>query len=821
MKGGCFTDPPKKLQAKKCLINLKNPDKHCFKWAFLAGCHHSQIKNRNSARLANYKKYENLYDFKSVGELTDLRMISKFEECNYKSKIAINIFGYDKEDVGLHILQISANSKNDDCKIINLLYYKDHENSPGHFFTIVNIQRLIGRKGRKQKKVCYNCLNLITKKSWSIHKRLCYSSSPQISLLPGSKNIKPFLKFEKNQNKLKVPFVFYADFECLGQNITEELPTSESYTQLLKKHVPTGFSISIVNSVQEKLMSKIVYRGKDCVDVFFDKLEYLSVKFLKKLQKIKPMNQLTVEQKRKFESAVKCHICEENIQNDEKVYDHDHLTGEFRGAAHSSCNLNFKHRNKIPVLFHNFKNYDSHIIIQGFHRYNGKIDVIPTNSEKYISIICENFLFLDSMMFLNASLETLVENLKDKKEFSQVFKYLVDAYGGKKAKLFSRKGVYCYDYVDSFKRFSECELPSIDKFYNVLNNQKISLDDYDYANQIFNSFCMTFGDYHDLYLQVDSLLLACVFENFRKIAMECYDLDPLYYFSLAGYAWDVSLKFSGVNLELITDIDMYNMIELSMRGGVSMITHRKENANNTYMNNFSKEQAQSFLFYIDKNNLYGEALSQSLPYAGFKWVTASEFTSFNILELEDDSKYGYIFEVDLEYPSHLHDSHNDYPLAADKVSIKFDQLSPFQKTLIEELEISYNENQKKLIPHLGKRKNYVVHYRNLKYYLRSGLILTNIHRVLKFRQKSWMKEYILFNTMKRQEAANEFEKDFFKYMCNAVFGKSIENVRNRKNVYIVSKESKAKKLANKVNFSTFDILNKNLAVIALKSKQLY
>ena len=303
-------------------------------------------------------------------------------------------------------------------------------------------------------------------------------------------------------------------------------------------------------------------------------------------------------------------------------------------------------------------------------------------------------------------------------------------------------------------------------FYSSLSQENISEEDYKHAQQVWDTFsCTSLGDYHDLYLQTDVMLLVDVFENFRCTAMATYGLDPAHYLTLPGYSWDALLKSTEVSLELITDPDMYLFIEKGLRGGISMVSHRHARANNRYMQNYDPEQPTSFLQYLDANNLYGWAMSQPMPTGNFRWVDYSE----KLLDTPPDSSTGYFLEVDLDYPASLHAEHNDYPLAPEKVAVTKDMMSPYQQKLVEDLELgAASFNCKKLVPNLMSKQRYVLHYRNLQLYRQLGMEIVKVHKVLAFHQTPWMAPYIMKNTQLRTAAKNDFEKDFFKLMNNAV-----------------------------------------------------
>ena len=290
----------------------------------------------------------------------------------------------------------------------------------------------------------------------------------------------------------------------------------------------------------------------------------------------------------------------------------------------------------------------------------------------------------------------------------------------------------------------------------------------------------------------DVLVLADVFENFRNVCNKNYDLDPAHYYTSPGLAWDAALKMTKIRLELLSDYDMILMIKKGIRGGISMISNKYGVANNKYMeDSYDPNKESTYIQYLDANNLYGWAMSKPLPTHGFKWMSESELDNWRSMPC--------ILEVDLDYPESLHDKHNDYPLAPERMT---------------------NDKVDKLVPNLNNKKIYVIHYQNLKQYERLGLIPTKIHRGIKFEERPWLKEYIDLNTNLRTKAKNEFEKDFFKLMNNSVFGKTMENIENRVDVRLVTKEKEVMKLSKKPNFESRTIFNENLIAVHMKRTKL-
>nr|XP_047129328.1 uncharacterized protein LOC105843185 [Hydra vulgaris] len=322
--------------------------------------------------------------------------------------------------------------------------------------------------------------------------------------------------------------------------------------------------------------------------------------------------------------------------------------------------------------------------------------------------------------------------------------------------LLLRKGVYPYDWVDSIDKFSTTTLPSKESFFSKLNDEEISDDDYSHAQNVWNEF-----EY------------------------------PAWYYTAPWLAWDAALKETKVKLELLNDYDMILMIKQGIRGCISMISDRLGTANNKYIETYNESKESTFIQYLDANNLYGWAMSKPLPTHGFEWMSEEEIENWKSISC--------ILEVDIDYPENLDDFHNDYQIAPERV-------------IIDKVE--------KLVPNLHHKKNYIIHYENLKLYERLGLKLTKIHRGINFKESAWLSKYIELNTNLRTKATNEFKKDFFKLMNNSVFGKTLENIENRVDVRLVTKREEAIKLASKPNKESRTIFDENLIAIHMKRTKL-
>ena len=817
MKGSSYIKLPHELRnSSQSLINIKNSDNECFRW-----CHirHLNPQDRNPQRIKKSDKafIENL-NYSGIEFPVTTKQYNKIEKHN---EININVFGYEeKQKFPIYV----SKEKYEDC--MNLLLITENENK--HYVLIKNFNKFMYNqtKHKERKHFCMHCLQCFSsERVLTDHKENCLQVNGTQAIKMPTKD-KNRLKFNNFHKQLTVPFVIYADFEAITEKIHGCQPNNDkSFTEAYQKHTDCGYGYKVVCCYDDKYTKPVqIYRGEKAVYKFMEKM-LEEVKYCKNVMKKyfdKPLK-MTKDDEDKFQKADKCHICQKKYnKTDVRVRDHCHVTGQYRGSAHQDCNLNFRLTEKIPVIFHNLCGYDSHFIMQEIgavvnkHTYTNKkgekyqmnINAIPNNMEKYMAFMLGNHLtFIDSFQFMSSSLEKLVSNLP-----KESLKYTSQIFKNEKINLMSKKGVYPYDFMDSFEKFNE-KLPPKDEFYSILNDEHISDEDYTHAQNVWNAFSLkNMGEYHDLYLKSDILLLADVFENFRKTCLQYYKLDPCHYFTSPGLSWDAMLKMTKMQLELMTDIDMFQFIEKGMRGGTSYIANRYGEANNRYMKTYDNKTPSKYIMYLDANNLYGWAMSQYLPNGGFRWMTEKQINNINLSKYSENSKKGLILEVDLAYPKELHDLHNDYPLAPEKVKVTENMLSEYCKNIAKKYKISTGLVHK-LIPTLSNKEKYVLHYRNLQLYTDLGLKITKVHRVLEFNQSPWLKEYIDFNTQKRTNAKNAFEKDFFELMNNSVFGKTMENIRKRVDVRLVTDENKLLKMAAKPTYVSSKIFNENLVAV--------
>ena len=554
MKGSSYIPLPDWIMRKKAIVSIRNKDDKCFLWSVLRYLH---PREKNDCRLSDSEKYEFSLNTKGITFPMKVKDITKFENLN-PDLPGINVFSVDDKKTIYPLREVKRDCKN----TIDLFLYE--EDGKYHYSLIKNFSRLIRSQITSRTdepiQICKRCFSHFTKEELlDKHIKYCSSNKTALVKMPEPNT---YLHFKNNKKQLHVPFAVYADFECFTKPMNSCSPNpKDSYNYNYQKHEPSGFCFYVKSIVPGIHIKPIIYtktsEDEDVAKVFVEKLTELTKGIYNDFYlRPKPLS-LTGKEQKSFEEATICHICSKKLEKD-KVRDHCHFTGKYRGAAHNKCNLECRKPKVLPVIFHNLQGYDAHLFIKQLAKLEGKLDCIPSTEEKYISFskhiklgefkdvggnvfpVTFEIRFIDSFKFLQTSLANLVSNLSpnDFINTKHVFK--------SNTSLLTRKGVYPYDYVSSLNKLSETCLPPKEEFYSKLNDEDISDEDYQHAINVWNTFgCKTIKDYHDLYLKSDVLLLADVFENFRKTCLRHYKLDLAHYYTSPGLAWNACLKTTG------------------------------------------------------------------------------------------------------------------------------------------------------------------------------------------------------------------------------------------------------------------------------------
>jgi hypothetical protein len=867
--GSSYIATPRHLASTKGIINVRNTDNRCFLYAILAQLYPVA---ENTERASKYMKHLSKLNVTGITFPMTVQQIDKFEKLN--PDISINVLHLDQEKsivplfttkcrgrkYQVNLLLLSQNCARKNGKVVP---DRDGTIVLTHYTLIKNLSKLFSTRTASKAKtfVCTYCLHRYTRQDLldkhlpdcSIHKACaitfpshhpkCKKQKEQEFCALEQMEIDPdeheaieqaaafherrlpenILTYKDIKKEFPVPFVIYADFESFIVNDT---------------HEPSGFCALRVSSINYMNNEEAyVYSGPNVMQNFYEHIIKERDVINAILERNMPIDHLSCEQQQAYDNAIACKSCNKQfVENNHKVRHHNHVTGKFLGATCNNCNLQLKFRKGgrrdgtmdqgekkydyfIPVICHNMRNYDGHLIISHLEKKYAasEINVLASSTEKYIAFQIGQLRFLDSLQFLNASLDSLVSCMK--KDGTDKFVHTKRHFpNDTKFALVCEKGLFPYEHMNGIEKFEETSLPPIEKFYSKLTEEGVSATEYSRAQLIWDEFnILSMHEYHDLYLKTDVLLLADIFENFRRVTMENYKLDAAHFYTLPGLSMSACLKYTNVQLELFTEPDQLLFVERGIRGGVSTINNRYSKANNPYVAGYNPDEPTKYIMYLDANNLYGCAMTESLPTGNFRF---EDVENFDIDSMCTDENVGYILEVDLLYPKHLHDSHNNFPLAPETLHVSAEMHSAYAKELLEKLDRKVGKTSK-LIPNLMNKERYVVHYKNLQFYMKMGLIVTKIHRVMSFTQSPWLAKYIEFNTEKRRLATTSFEKDFYKLLSNAVFGKLMQNLRLQISCKLVTDTISAERYIAQPTFDSFNIINDDVTMIKMNKAKIY
>ena len=882
------------LTYKKSLINVAAPDNKCFLFAVAAGLRsHEELKHPE-----RHTQYGSLVTGFNVRGLTfpmDFKNVGAFERMN--AEISVSIFWCDNENKQICPLRIADPVRE---KHVQLLLIEDKNIK--HYVCIRSLDLLLNyrTKSHVQMHYCEYCLHgFVDAAVRAEHMEFCRQHDAQRIRMPTKERSK--LEFTNYKKIEKAPFVLFADFESY-LNPCDRLKGNA--TRVYQDHVASGYCINLVPRNPEIWTGKqTLYTfngvGKEVSTHFLKTLESISNEVNTVLGNVKPLA-MSERDEIAFAAAVFCRACGTELKHD-RVRDHDHTTGAFRGACHNKCNLQMtfstskrgfakkrrrdqsgltpcrkRARNsflldetmevddgddddavesnnaeeeeeeekervlhgveeddededverktaftgkrhydqyRIPCFLHNARGYDNNLILQSAAGICREMKVLANNMEKYITLQLDNVQIIDSLSFLNGSLSAVVSSMLPD-QLKQTASCFPDP---EKFALMTRKGCYPYEYMTGPEKMAETALPPIEAFFSTLTGEGVSAEDYAHAQKVWSTFQMrTMQDYHDLYLQTDVLLLSDAFESFRDLMIGEFKLDPANYLTLSGYGWDAMMLFTKMKVDLLTDPDMYLMLESNIRGGICGVSKNFASANNRYVpDTYDPSKPDTYLLYLDACNLYGMALSKPLPQSNFKFVQNVDLDK--ILATPVDSPVGYFVEADVEYPESLHDAHSGFPLAPENMTITPEMLSPYTRELASCLNRTPSDAHK-LTSTLFTKEKYLVHYTNLQTYVRLGLCVTRVHRVVEFHQSAYIKPYIDRCTALRQASTSDFGSNMIKFLANSIFGRSLMNVRKHQNVLLSNRRKYTLKKLSSPLYRGFKIFSNDLiAVHCLKS----
>ena len=614
VRGGSNQIGIKKFKNNLNLYNPQNKDNKCFLYCIAYFMLFGLLVNKKliAEDHLRIKKYTKKFAIENLTFPLSVNDIKKFLRINPKLNLKVNVLYRTSQDQIYPFEYGLGNGK----RLVNLLLVESKESS--HYLVIKNMDNFLKKvyrnstslKNTYQKKFfCANCLNgFSSTEIKDQHIKLCSVNKPRIENTPEEGN--NFISFKHYERKHFLDYIAYLDFECVLPNSKQKCMTCNSlkckcdcsFTDEINRQEPICYSFLVLGE-NDKVVHEKTFSGLNAHIHFIEHLLQQEEIWIKDL--LNTFKALLMEPKdyANFKKSKKCYMCSREFSSGlVKVRDHSHFTGKYIGAACQKCNLRRRMPTSLKIFVHNCAKYDMHFLIKALSHFQDRIrniSVLPYNGENFRTLRFNCFEFIDTLAFLQASLSQLTADLRLTNHQYSILKqtYLVKkkgAFNKERLEMVLEKSFFPYEYCTSYdKMLSTKSLPTKEEFYSCLSGKSISDEDHFFAQTVWKEFgCKHLVQYCEKYCKIDTVLLAEVFQKFRRQMFEFSGLDPAHYISLPSFGYDSMLLMTGANLELPTDINMVHFMEKCKRGGVSFINTRHLQANQ-----------EGDIVYIDANNL--------------------------------------------------------------------------------------------------------------------------------------------------------------------------------------------------------------------------
>ena len=806
---GEYASWPKNARGSKSVINIKTQhscvELSCIAHFLYQKCKKEKKTLKRMQEPDTYSKYRNKFfkfPFRSDQKIS-IEQFNKIEKSTDTSISLYHIYEIGSESY-IRLLRRGKNNKVSKERKINLIKICNSN----HVALIKNWNLFIAtvtlsnsNSGKDSHRYCNFCFAGMHHSKIDNHIDFCGKLDCNARIVMPEVNSK--VKFSRFESLTKKKFICYLDYEAY-------LPKSDK-NNILHEHKVCAYKYVIINKHGDVVKSQIrfgegVTLSQNCLSDMYNDYENLMVEYEK--TSCNTLS-LTEQDKVKFKRAEVCEVCDKKFRNStdkHRYYDRDMqpvyddygniTTGNYIAALCFQCNISISHKHRLllTVVTQNFSKYNSKFVIAGITDDIFQPPEILTQSRKCIISLkllrktkvlsrTLGFHFIDPFNFLSSSLDKLSETLiqdNDMRLLPQQLNKL--GYNDRIIELSMQKGLFSYEYITSIESLQQECLPAIEEFYRKHNGKNITNEEYSRANEVCKEGkCETLKDYLLLSLNVDVLLLAEVFEAFRRTSINHHQIDPAHYVSLPEYSFSAALLKDKTKIELLTSNEVYTIFENGIRGGFTTTVKPYKKFNNLHSPNYNPDDSISSGILLNFNSLYSEMMATKLPISGFHEFNDEEIKSFDISSYDENGEYSYALIVDYSIPDDVKRLTDDLPLALHKKMANYTELSQYTQNLIS-LANGKEHFDKKRVPKLmathERQTNYLISIHFLKLLIELGIHLEKIHRVFRFKQSAFYKSFIETNVELEKNSTNEFERNLYKLCNNVIFEDSHLNCRN-------------------------------------------
>lgn len=805
---------PKELKFRHGLLNIKTND-NCFMLCVLAALYGDMVgikkcPNATKEQLSTVRRqvikrklqvpstykpiikhvHENrLLDFNGFEGTFDINKIGEFEE---KNLVSISIYAYDAPTRNIKPLKYTTRKFD---RHVNLLLLGDGNDA--HFVLIQDISKFLGKDGSHRIQICPHCSKRFRKAN---HLEECKMVNRTGYRFVQEKD--KFYKFRDLHKLLPPPYRIYSELLYYQKANDSETSTLDV----------AGYGILVCGPIGQIVTSEY-YIGNDAMKKYLDLVFSYASGITQALHYKLPIPNMSAEEYKQFLEKTNCEVCQQPFTAaNPKTRHHSHfIPGYPVQAVCQNDNLQIQTKSYIPLISHTHQRIGHCMILQNLQsKHNKKVYIVPKSNESFMSITFDRKLRLvDGRNFLDMPLQDLVDWLVK----SKVTRTLEPHYDELSPEVLHTPMYFPTTWFTSMDKLEEKNLPSLSDYHDICFERDIGEKEYESMRKVYkDTNCTTFKDFCLLYLKSRVMQLSAVFEEFGKWCMETYTLSPLHDISLAGYAFSLANFHSKEQFEIPTDAEIVTRILKNVRGGMSYLSKRIVNGKSERLGHINvKNEERCEILIADVNAMYQFCMLKSLPYKDYKMLSPDEYEHLDINTLTGEDGFGYVFFVNLDYPTHVMQNTMDLPLCPSKEKLDWNYLTENKNDMEKACETSSGHDiatNTLLFSHLPKTDQ-GIYYKLLQFYLKHGLVITKILAVMRFQEKPFLRDFITKNLNVRKTNPDKFYQQISKRIGNLVFGKFL-SINNSTSVKVITTFPDAIRSLSRHDFKDAKIVSSDL-----------